>query len=276
MINLFYTSGSNISGNKISQSYCALLFKESNNATITNNIISNTILATIFGTGSDNIFKTNIMDGIWGESVIIWEGANNTYEKNIISGAKEGFPAISLEGINPSAIGNTISNCHTGLRIRNESYVKGNDIQDCIIGIDLNSPGSIIKENTISVCDLGIQVIGSENNISENIVSGCSKGIIVDKNNQNNQIYYNDFLDNSINAVDEGYNNVWDNAVDKGNYWSNYFGTDSNGDRIGDTPYYIQPNGIDRYPQMTSNFPSKINEGSGSGNSGCFISIMKE
>lgn len=55
--------------------------------------------------------------------------------------------------------------------------------------------------------------------------------------------------------------NIWDNGT-TGNYWSNYNGTDNNGDGIGDTPYVIDHNNQDNYPLMTEfiipEFPSWI------------------
>ena len=48
--------------------------------------------------------------------------------------------------------------------------------------------------------------------------------------------------------------NSWDNGL-VGNFWSDYNGTDSSRDGIGDPPYVIDGNNIDNYPLM---FPFDI------------------
>jgi hypothetical protein len=64
-----------------------------------------------------------------------------------------------------------------------------------------------------------------------------------------NILYFNTLIYNEKNASDSFYN-FWDNGI-IGNYWDDYNGTDSDGDGIGDTPYFI-PDGpnVDRYPLM--------------------------
>jgi len=45
--------------------------------------------------------------------------------------------------------------------------------------------------------------------------------------------------------------NEWDNGLE-GNYWSNYTGTDSDLNGVGDIPYVIDENNQDNYPLMGS------------------------
>ncbi len=81
------------------------------------------------------------------------------------------------------------------------------------------------------------------NRITQNKVGlGIGNGV-------GNTIVGNSFVGNSLNGQDGGQNDLW-NDESAGNYWSDYRGKDANGDGIGDTPYKILPNGVDRYPLM--------------------------
>ena len=53
----------------------------------------------------------------------------------------------------------------------------------------------------------------------------------------------------SINASEPPHN--WDDGKE-GNFWSDYNGTDSNNDGVGDTPYMIDTLNQDRYPLLQS------------------------
>jgi nitrous oxidase accessory protein NosD len=72
----------------------------------------------------------------------------------------------------------------------------------------------------------------------------------------NNSFYNNNFINNNQSVVNghiiytPDCANIWDNGI-SGNYWSNYNGTDNDGDGIGDTPYVIDANNQDNYPLMS-------------------------
>ncbi len=78
-----------------------------------------------------------------------------------------------------------------------------------------------------------------------------------------NTFYHNNFIDNTVYQVLilGGISNKWDNGVE-GNYWSDYGGSDANGDGIGDTEL---PFWVDYYPLMdpwsiTRVFPVEVEE----------------
>ena len=75
--------------------------------------------------------------------------------------------------------------------------------------------------------------------------------------NNTNQITINDDYTHYLNAsgidvADSKFApvNFWDDGKE-GNYWSNYTGTDDDGDDIGNEPYVIDKNNQDNHPLMS-------------------------
>jgi len=100
------------------------------------------------------------------------------------------------------------------------------------------------------------------NNISNNVVYGISIELLGGgfPLPHDNSIHHNNFVDNTVQAYDDGINNFWDDGYSSGgNYWSDYSGVDLysgpyqnelGSDGIGDTPYVIDENNRDNYPLM--------------------------
>ena len=150
------------------------------------------------------------------------------------SGVEEQNAGVVIIGKNCSITNNIIYGNYQGIVVRNSAV-------DSTI-----SKNEIMKNNwngiSITSGCKGVHI--SENTISDNFYAGI--GI---SESSNNFIIHNAFQANRIQAYDNG-NNIWDNGYPSGgNYWSDYTGTDTNGDGIGDTPYPIL-NGIntDRFP----------------------------
>jgi parallel beta-helix repeat protein len=86
------------------------------------------------------------------------------------------------------------------------------------------------------------------NTLGGNTIYNNSMGVYCDAGASKNTIYRNNFIHNGQNAVDS-YSNAWD-FEHKGNYWSDYTGSDADHDGIGDTPYTIPGGAQDHYPLM--------------------------
>jgi parallel beta-helix repeat protein len=117
------------------------------------------------------------------------------------------------------------------------------------------SNNTIIASNSLRSNQAGIWlVVSSGNTLRDNTIGNSNMfGIYLDRSN-NSLIFHNNLLGNtppSINPWTSNSTSTWDNGYPSGgNYWSDYKGTDSNGDGIGDTPYVIDENNTDRYPLM--------------------------
>jgi len=115
-----------------------------------------------------------------------------------------------------------------------------------------NSTGNIIRYNMIKDNNkYGLSIRYSAGNLiyNNNIIGSGAAGFYL-QYTRGNRVYQNNLLGNTLNVISYSSNTIWD-YESKGNYWSDYNGTDSDGDGIGDTPYIIPSGGVDRYPLMT-------------------------
>jgi len=130
--------------------------------------------------------------------------------------------------------------------------ISGNNVINNGGGIGIHCSDSTITGNNVtSNTGTGINIDGSNNTISGNYVADNKVGVTFSGSMVNGNVLYNNSFDNDQNVqiTSTNYTEVWDNGT-VGNYWSNYNGTDSNGDGIGDTPYIIDENNQDIYPLM--------------------------
>lgn len=120
-------------------------------------------------------------------------------------------------------------------------------------GLNANSSlnGLITQNNVVQNYFDGIGLFNSSmckvtgNNVTKNTLFG----VTVDSLSENNLIYHNNIISNGIQATNYLLTNQWDNGVE-GNYWSNYFGNDSDRNGIGDTQYNVNEDTADHYPLM--------------------------
>jgi parallel beta-helix repeat protein len=196
----------------------------------------------------DNKISHGHPNSLGGGGILLWGAQFTSVHDNIIS---------DLDNNNYATVGIKIQSDtgfakgFIGLSSGDSSFntINNNTISDCDIGILLlssfleDSDGNVdpdkavysrfntINENNISNCDVGIYLRGSpKNTLSKNIIKNNAKGInITNLYQQNytlfahdNNIYLNDFVDNTQQAYDEGENTWYRPILEEGNYWSDY------------------------------------------------------
>jgi len=142
------------------------------------------------------------------------------------------------------------------------------------IGISVHACGNNkVEYNRLEHLSLGIEITNSDDNVIRgNTAENNMIGIALWPGSQRNRVYHNNLINNPCDVV-EAYENFWDNGAE-GNYWSDYNGTDLDGDGIGDTNLPWQ--GVDRHPLMDPWSPLKtfyVDEGTGGPGNGTMHAV---
>jgi len=184
----------------------------------------------------------------------LYSSGNNTLTDNTASNNREGIGICLYSSSNNTLTNNTASNNHYHgicLYYSSNNTLTSNTANSNNYGIHLyHSSNNTLTSNTANSNNCGIYLVCCNNTLTSNTANSNNCGIYLCLSS-NNTPYHNNFIDNTnYNAYDDSGTNQWDNGAE-GNYFSDYTGTDSDGDGIGDTPYPI-PGGSseDRYPLM--------------------------
>jgi parallel beta-helix repeat protein len=216
--------------------------------------------------------------------------ANNTFEN-------QSQYAILVLGTGHTITGNEVSNSIAGIDAGGDPFLRGADITIAanlvhhnMVGIGSSYAANVTIHNNsiwnnswrgISMWDVETSRV-QDNVISDNpteasvgagILAGAVRttrfmrnrfednnvSMIVESTSSGNLVFHNSFVNNTVQARDDGSGNGWDDGYPSGgNYWSDYVGVDMcsgplqdncpDPDGIGDTPYPVDNNTLDRYP----------------------------
>jgi len=210
----------------------------------------------------ENVIALNNDDGIH-----LNNSSNNTIANNTVSSNNWDGIYLCYSSSNIIANNNISSNNDDGIHLNNSSNntIANNIASNNWDGIHLEDSGSnIIANNNISSNNnYGIYLEDSSNNtIANNNISSNNWDGIGLWDSSNNIIYLNNFINNKEQVYSDSSTNIW-NSTEQiiytyngiqymnylGNYWSDYKGSDADGDGIGDTPYSIDGD-KDYYPLM--------------------------
>ena len=237
-----------------------------------NNIVNNYEGITVCG-GAEHVISGNNITGSSSHGILLCSSKSIISKNNINDNIRTG---IIVDSCNNVIIkGNTIKGNGLpeksgigGLYLRWDGpfYIYGNNITDNRAGIQFGEGcnNSSVRKNNIERNDIGVDLrnfridnssIGSGNMVYSNNFIDNSKQALVNKEYVYTENIEDFTFSNGTDIVS------WDNGT-KGNYWSNYNGTDNDSDGIGDISYNIDENNQDNNPVIepiaTPKFQSQI------------------
>ncbi|MBS3094430.1 PQQ-binding-like beta-propeller repeat protein, partial [Candidatus Pacearchaeota archaeon] len=227
------------------QRYNQGIFGKFTSSTIQNNTVSyistwGIVTSSAYSADYNQFLFNNVT---YNQVGILFQGGSfNNFTGNILS---NGTGYILSSGIALVAAGGNVSN----------SIMVNNTITNNTYGVIFYNTGSLyLNNNTI---------------YSNNISNSGINGIYIYPNSTGNLIY-NNFFNNTNNTYDLGTGNSWNTtktlgtniiggAYIGGNFYSDYVGTDNDGDGIGNTIYTIAGSFVNDSLPLTNNLLSVIN-----------------
>ncbi|AKB25407.1 cell surface protein [Methanosarcina sp. MTP4] len=211
-----------VQGNNLSDNSRGIYLTASSGNTLANNTLDENSAYGIYLSGSrDNIICSNNASGSFAGIYVAYSDENIIVE-NIASNNTLGLLLLGSE-YNTLTANTANSNSESGfdLTISRHNTLSGNAALDNSRGITLQGWAGEAWTADNVLCS---------NKVSNNSELGIWLTVA-----ENNTLYGNSF-NNTKNVEDSG-DNIWSTMI--GNYWSDYTGSDADGNGVGDTPYVV-------------------------------------
>lgn len=248
---LIHVTSNNIVLQKNDISQCNLwgiYLDSSNDNTISGNIINDT-KGVFVSSSNNNVFSSNNISNSSDAGMNLRSSMRNIFYQNSLTLNRYGMYLKDCSNTNITQNVFT-ENLFHGIYLTGDTtdIIRENSFENnAMSGITLDSYDCIMEENLFDHGQVGISVQRTgchiRNNSFQNISSTALSAI---QTSSNNIISLNQFVDNNINAKEQG-SNEWDDGA-FGNYWDDYNYVDRDHDGIGDRPYVIATGGHDHYP----------------------------
>lgn len=181
------------------------------------------------------------------EPIYIYGNDAFTPQNGVVSGSGSADDPYVIEGwyidVSSTDYGIYIDHTSAHFLIRNCVIEKARDAE-----IQLNSvTNGRIEKCQLSLGEAGVRFLNASGNILEgSVIAKNNYGVVMMLGSRDNKIYGNSFIDNGVCGLDQRHLNTWTGK--SGNYWSDYAGSDADGDGIGDQAYNAL---YDPHPLMT-------------------------
>jgi parallel beta-helix repeat protein len=178
--------------------------------------------------------------------VFLWQSHDNTISNNKICNA-ENFGIYLFQSHDNTLLHNELSSCGNGIWTEAQrNLVEGNILSEnggaILSGSEDRIIGNMIRQNRD-----GLSIRGTDCYAIGNTIVNNNQGILLQEDSSGT-LYHNNFVNNTKQLEGNASLYTWDNGCE-GNFWSDYNGTDLNGDGVGDTSLPWQ--GVDYCPLMS-------------------------